>query len=75
MTYDDSWYLLNCVPVSANTQAFVTNTQDALGHNTKFTYYPCTGSLRSTLNQNDINAGGVALYVRFGWTTVDGRYA
>jgi RHS repeat-associated protein len=58
MAYDDSWYLPNCVPASVNTQAFITNTQNALGHNTTFTYYPCTGLRRSMLNQNDIDAGG-----------------
>lgn len=53
--YTDSWSGSGCV--AANTLAYVTTITDALTHQAKNTYYPCSGLLQAVRDQNDINAG------------------
>jgi RHS repeat-associated protein len=54
-SYADSWSGSGCV--AATTFAYVTKTTDALTHRTQDTYYPCTGLLQSTQDENDIQGG------------------
>jgi len=55
-SYNDSWYS-NASTCSANTNAFLTKSLDALGHITKNAYDACTGLIRQTQDPNDLAAG------------------
>jgi RHS repeat-associated protein len=58
ISFSDSWAgnTVTC-PVQGNSNAFPTKLTDALGHLTTHSYDPCTGSLVSTQDPNDIAAG------------------
>jgi RHS repeat-associated protein len=72
--YSDSgkWADSGCIPSGTNTHAFPTTITDALGHQTKLTYFTCTSLVQSQRDQNDINAsraGTTYSYDMFGRTT------
>jgi RHS repeat-associated protein len=54
-SYTDNWSGSGCV--AATTFAYLTKTTDALSHALKETYFPCTGLLQASQDQNDLNAG------------------
>jgi RHS repeat-associated protein len=54
-SYSDNWYAnTNCVPAGVNTQAFVTQTTNALSQSSRSFFYPCTGLLGELQDANDI---------------------
>jgi RHS repeat-associated protein len=55
--YSDRWANTGCVPAGVNTQAYVTEVSNALGQKSRTAYYPCTGLVQASQNQNDIDAG------------------
>ncbi|MCI0349526.1 MAG: hypothetical protein L0Z53_08885, partial [Acidobacteriales bacterium] len=54
-SYSDSWWSNTaCVPAGSNTQAYVTQTTNALSHSSTTQYYPCTGQVGHSRDPNDI---------------------
>jgi RHS repeat-associated protein len=56
-SYADNWADANCT-LGTNTFAYLTQTTDALSHQTKHKYFRCMGLVAGTQDQNDINNSG-----------------
>src|SRR5262249_40574007 len=56
-SYDDSLAASDCAP-SGLGKGFVTEVKNHLGHRVQTDYFPCTGMVKNTKDENDILAGG-----------------
>jgi len=56
--YTDSWQDTACT-LGSNTFAYLTKVTDAAAHQTKHSYFRCTGLKANTKDQNDITNGGL----------------
>ncbi|MBI3662049.1 MAG: hypothetical protein HY234_03240 [Acidobacteria bacterium] len=56
-SYTDDWANTACIPTDVNTQAFVTQVTNHLGHRTQKRYFPCPGLVQRARDENDILAG------------------
>jgi RHS repeat-associated protein len=57
-SYADNWGTDTNCTLGTNTFAYLTQTTDALSHQTRHSYFRCTGLVSSTKDQNDINNSG-----------------
>ncbi len=70
-SYTDRWQGTSCLP-AADSQAYLTEVTNALGHRLQTSFYPCTGLKRSEKDENQIlagNAGAVFSYDLMGRLT------